>query len=85
MIYFQNELHHNSTVIKCNEFVQDFIDAKLTQNCDATDYWWGSLYLINSPPFFLQFDIWKIWRWKCQRGSDVTNMATSLCQDNQLS
>ena len=31
MIYFQNELHHNSTVIKC------FIDAKLTQNCDATD------------------------------------------------
>ena len=37
MIYFQNELHHNSTVIKCNEFVQDFIDAKLTQNCDATD------------------------------------------------
>ena len=53
-----------------------------TTNCDAADQWRDrSISLINSPPSILQFDIWEIWRWKCQSGSDET----SLGQDHQMS
>ena len=48
-------------------------------------YRWSMAGPLNNPhsfpPSILQFDIWEIWRWKCQSGSDET----SLGQDHQMS
>ena len=40
----------NCIIIQRLSNAMNLFKTLLTQNCDTTDYWWGSLYLINSPP-----------------------------------